>query len=180
MKICRVCKEEKPLEEFVKDKRNSDGRGARCKICYNLWVKSHPNRDKYLESQRERNKERYKNNKEAIIARTVQWGRENPEKRRKYTIKSRYGISIEEYDALKKKQDNKCAICGETNSNGWELSVDHDHKCCPGPKSCGKCVRGLLCFKCNSGLGNFTDSEEKLSAALTYLQSNRSDNEKVH
>jgi len=44
------------------------------------------------------------------------------------------------------------AACQEAE---W-LQVDHDHSCCPGETSCGKCVRGLLCSKCNS-LAVFAD-----------------------
>ena len=52
--------------------------------------------------------------------------------------------------------------------------VDHDHACCPGGRSCGKCIRGFLCRNCNSALGHIKDSEQRLLGLLDYLQAWRS------
>jgi len=66
-------------------------------------------------------------------------------------------------------QAGVCAICGLINENGRMLAVDHDHSCCPGDRSCGKCVRKLLCGDCNMGLGKFKDDVELLAKAISYL-----------
>jgi hypothetical protein len=58
-----------------------------------------------------------------------------------------------------------CEICGSTD----KLTIDHDHSCCSGGLSCGLCVRGVLCFRCNAGLGNFYDNVKNMTAALLYL-----------
>ncbi len=79
-----------------------------------------------------------------------------------------YGLTVDEYDHLFAEQGGRCAICGMTSER--RLAVDHDHSCCPGQRSCGACVRGLLCFRCNSGLGNFGDDIEALASAMTYLR----------
>jgi hypothetical protein len=64
----------------------------------------------------------------------------------------------------------RCDCCGSVDPGskaGWH--VDHDHACCPSSKSCGKCVRGLLCSRCNVALGMCDDSPDRLRALLRYL-----------
>jgi len=63
-------------------------------------------------------------------------------------IKNRYKLTKEQYDEMAKEG---CYICSSTEF----LQVDHDHACCPGTKSCGKCVRGIVCSSCNRHLGKF-------------------------
>jgi len=95
----------------------------------------------------------------------------NPGRQRAAQIKHTYGITADEYAAILRAQGGGCAICGKTpEENGRDLAVDHDHSCCPGKRSCGKCVRGLLCVTCNPGIGYFQDSTELLLAAVAYLR----------
>lgn len=78
-------------------------------------------------------------------------------------LKKNYGMSIDEYQDLWSSQDGRCACCGaEESSHKRRLHVDHDH-------DTGQ-VRGLLCTKCNPGLGYFGDSIEKLEMAIEYLK----------
>lgn len=65
-----------------------------------------------------------------------------------YTRKYRYGITEEQYDNLLVEQGNACAVCREDFSQSNKPWIDHDHNCCEGQKSCGKCLRGLLCSQC--------------------------------
>lgn len=82
------------------------------------------------------------------------------EELREIWLRSNYKMTIEEYQHMYDMQNGVCAIClkAETRVDPrtgyvvW-LSIDHDHACCPGIRSCGKCVRGLLCSKCNMGVG---------------------------
>ena len=69
-------------------------------------------------------------------------------KARAYIRKHRYGITEEQYDELLATQDNKCAVCKTEFMEGIGPNIDHDHNCCPGAKSCGACLRGLLCSNC--------------------------------
>lgn len=93
--------------------------------------------------------------------------------RRQYHLNKIYGITIEQYNELFDKQNGCCAICGKHQTeNEKALAVDHDHSCCDGQKSCGKCIRGLLCSNCNRGLGLFKDNEEVLMRALNYIKRN--------
>lgn len=80
---------------------------------------------------------------------------------------AKYSLSMEEYKGLIAAQGGKCAIC---YGDLIKLHVDHDHACCPGNKSCGKCVRGLLCRECNWMLGNARDDKEVLKNAIEYLE----------
>lgn len=175
MKTCKVCKKEKDLHLFIADNRNKDGRGARCKECANSINRQRRTDPKVLEQHKQWNKEYYQKNKVARSAVIQEWSRQNPEKVRKYKLKHRYGISADDYDALLKEQDYKCAICGGQNENGWSLYVDHDHACCSGDRACGKCVRGLLCQGCNMGLGNFKDNPHHLEKAIEYLYTFKGD-----
>ncbi len=76
-------------------------------------------------------------------------------------LKFRYGITSEEYRNVLQKQDSKCAICGAVPGKR-SLHVDHDHET-------GK-IRGLLCHKCNVGLGHFSDDPNLLIKASKYLE----------
>lgn len=67
-------------------------------------------------------------------------------------------------DSMLAAQNNACAICGKTpNDNGRQLSVDHCHETME--------VRGLLCVKCNAGIGMFCDNPMLLEQAIKYLRS---------
>lgn len=95
---------------------------------------------------------------------------------RKANLKAKFGMTSEDYDRKLAEQGGKCVVCGSADPGGrWGtfFPVDHDHDCCPGHKSCGKCVRGLICSPCNVGLGAFRDDPERLIAAAAYLLSYR-------
>lgn len=87
-------------------------------------------------------------------------------------LKRQYGISAEEYYEILKTQNYVCAICKHPERNldkrtgqPRRLAVDHCH-------GSGK-VRGLLCQRCNQGLGNFLDNEKSLQNAITYLRGHK-------
>ena len=85
----------------------------------------------------------------------------------------RLGMTPERYEEMLASQGGVCAICrGDDPGTGKRFAIDHDHSCCPGRRSCGKCVRGLLCQKCNRGLGLFNDDPERLEAAVRFLIAN--------
>lgn len=60
----------------------------------------------------------------------------------------------------------QCALCGAADRS---LEIDHDHDCCKGERTCGKCFRGMLCRPCNVGLGMFKDSPTLLRKAARYI-----------
>lgn len=68
--------------------------------------------------------------------------------------KCRYNRTLDDYEAVLKSQGGHCALCPAESSGKKRLCWDHDHACCPGLKSCGECVRGLLCIACNKMIGH--------------------------
>lgn len=94
----------------------------------------------------------------------------SPEKNRAQKLRLTYNMSVEDYDKMFQEQEGLCAICLCSPQGDARLAVDHDHACCPGTKSCGKCIRKLLCSSCNNGLGRFRDNEILLQRAIDYLK----------
>lgn len=88
-------------------------------------------------------------------------GRETQERlygsSRHYHLRRRYGIGAAEFDELVREQGGVCPICSKPSPE----HVDHDH--------ITGCVRGVLCFNCNGGLGQFGDDTERLARAQLYL-----------
>ncbi len=87
-----------------------------------------------------------------------------------YDLERRYGLTQEIYDHMLRNQNYSCAICSTHIDEAKMLVVDHDHLCCPGEKTCGLCIRSLLCSACNTGLGLFRDNVELLRRAYEYLE----------
>jgi hypothetical protein len=73
-----------------------------------------------------------------------------------------FGLTEAQYDAMLNKQGQVCAICQTTDPGGrGNWCIDHCHET--------GVVRGLLCVRCNSGLGFFDDNPHILSSARDYL-----------
>jgi hypothetical protein len=130
-----------------------------------IWNRNHP------EKAQEHKKKWLKNNPEAMAKARKTWNVNNPERlledRRRYKINTRHKISLEEYDELLNSQEGVCAICGKPETRIQKgkvtpLAVDHDHKT-------GE-IRGLLCSKCNLGIGCLNDDIKILEAAINYLR----------
>ena len=71
-----------------------------------------------------------------------------------------YGLSLEEYTTILERQNRRCAICRQP-AGELSLAADHDHAT--------GAIRGLLCSRCNNGLGSFHDDPTLLQAAAAYL-----------
>lgn len=78
-----------------------------------------------------------------------------------WMFRKRYGLTWADRDALADAQGNLCGICGRPPEEKKVLEVDHDHKT--------GAVRGMLCGRCNRGLGAFKDDADLLVAAMAWL-----------
>lgn len=140
VKYCYCCKTTLPRTEFYHRKQTSNNINRKSLI--HSWCKS---------CQKAKGKE---------------WGDKNKDKRKGYVMKSKFGISIEDYNAMLLEQKGKCFICGgdEVGKQKKRLSVDHCHKT-------GE-IRKLLCSRCNLALGLFGDNPEHFMRAYFYLVPN--------
>ena len=146
-KKCTTCKKKKSLNEFYKATSTKDGYSYQCKLCAIDYSKD------YIDSNKEACNE---------VKKAYEHSESGKSTKRNAQLKRRYGITLEDYDALFIKQGGCCAICGKTPAEqGRILAVDHCH-------STGK-VRGLLCTVCNMGIGHLGDSASRVRKALEYL-----------
>ena len=150
-KKCMKCQIEHPstLEYFYKSTKTKDGLGSWCKIC----LKQRKHDPVYAKKWNNLNPDYHK-----------EWRKKNPNKSRKYQLKHNFGITLEEYNELLKKQNYKCGICKRhQNEFSIRLAVDHNHET-------GE-IRGLLCVSCNNGLGYFKDGDiSLLDNAIIYIK----------
>lgn len=85
---------------------------------------------------------------------------------RRHDLKKAYGITEETFEALVQSQGGKCAICRDVLKREKRgTHIDHDHAT--------GAIRGILCVKCNAGLGQFKDDPERLQAAARYILDRR-------
>ena len=113
----------------------------------------------YRERIRAESRARYQAHKEEINSRRRLKSATDPA-RRSARLKERYGISLEQYEAMLKRQGGACAICGGQPAK--KLHVDHSHAT--------RKVRGLLCRECNLGLGFYKDDQRLTMGATAYLR----------
>lgn len=146
-KWCNRCKTDKSVEDFAKNRTTKDGLQGYCCSC----------------SSEIHKQQMHKNPKQ----RTAHRARENKrtaDQRRKWRashLRSKYGMSEEDYETLLANQDGVCAIC-KKDQKQRRLAVDHCHTT--------GVVRGLLCDACNHGIGKFKDNPDLLIAAANYLK----------
>ena len=114
-------------------------------------------REKNKKILREKSKAYREANREACIERAKRWQRNNPDKARNAVYLRKYGISLDIYNEMLSKRDGRCDICKEIKP----LVVDHCHL--------NGEIRGLLCDRCNVGIGCLEDNPDRMIAAAEYL-----------
>lgn len=140
MKSCRVCFLEKSLSSFPKNKNFKDGHNTICKLCKKEVDKKY--RLKTLSNPEKMAKEK---------ERTRNWHR----------LKSA-GFTSELFEQRLKEQNQKCAICGTKDPGSTNWHADHCHNTMT--------PRGVLCKKCNTGIGMLKDDPVIVEKALNYLK----------
>lgn len=177
-KTCKLCGEEKARESFFNNIGNPDGLSYRCKACEAEIHKG------YIDKNKSRTIIDIPKTKKCPDCGLVKAGTEfytssrvasglysfckvcakrRSRSREDRAMKSRYGVEMGWYDLTYKEQGGVCAICssGTPGGNGVRFQVDHDH-------DTGQ-VRGLLCARCNLGIGELKDSIEVLLSATAYI-----------
>ena len=139
-RVCTSCQIEKPFADFHRAKKGKFGLQSHCKPCA-------------IAASMKRHKARPIEAKRLI--------------KRRHILKKQ-GLSEELYELIWDLQEGKCAVCArpETGTSGihrtpCQLAVDHDHA--------SGMVLGLLCSRCNTGIGLFRDDPKLLNAAQEYL-----------
>lgn len=96
--------------------------------------------------------------------------RQNAESVRDKMRQQRFGLTREEFDSLLESQGGRCAICLSDDSGSSYWHTDHDHSCCDAPgESCGQCIRGILCSRCNIALGIVREDARILERMSGYI-----------
>ena len=153
-KICSGCGENKTVDQY---NINRQGKGGpiyfgKCKFCLSI-----ANKDRYKRSDKEVLRERRKKNP----CNTYEY-------RKTYRLKSRFGLTTEQFSAMILEQNNKCKICG---CDMEEPQVDHNH-------TTGK-VRALLCRPCNTSLGMVKENTETLYNMISYINNDNFSKDKL-
>jgi len=143
VKTCTGCHQEKPIDQFHKNKATRDGHHYLCRPCNyaksKTWKSQHPER-------------RHQQYKKAFLR---YWNA---------NLLRLYGIGIPEYIAMFREQEGLCACCCDLApvDRISSLMVDHNHAT--------GVVRGLICHNCNIAIGHLKDDPVKAESVASYLR----------
>jgi len=188
MKRCRDCDQDKPLEDFPPAKKSRDGRASYYRTCMGARSRASYRKRRAAEGRTVRESVevppgtalcprcrtvrpltdftrskakasgRHSHCKPCHYEQTLESARRLHGSTRDCHLKRRYGLTSDDVDALVDAQGGLCALCQERKAE----HVDHDHLT--------GSVRGVLCFCCNQGLGNFRDRADVMRKAIDYLE----------
>ena len=143
IKTCNKCGEQKEIILFAKGKKYKNGYRNICKKCHTDYMID------YYKNNQDKRQEKIKMNS----GKTPNW--------------RRHKISEIKYLEMFNLYDGKCHSCKDRIA----INIDHDHSCCSSARSCGECVRGILCNQCNAALGLLNDDTNKINKLLEYINS---------
>ena len=163
---CYRCGQDKEEKDFRWDKRRNKI-SRPCIECQLIRGRE------YHGTHRVQEKEYRKTHKVQI----KQWFLDHPEHmaeyrsnyNRMYRIQKEYDMTPQEYDEMFKRQGGVCAICGKPETQAYNSTRIIGHLCIDHSHETGK-IRGLLCMKCNRGVGLFQDDVALLQKAAEYLE----------
>ena len=156
-RLCGYCKTRKPINKFGACATAPNALDWTCLECKRVQIKAYADR----EPERARTRAR-----EYARTQRIRHPERTSETQRRVNLKSKYGLSVDEFSKMVEKQGFKCAICFGVFETGQRKMlrpcVDHDHAT--------GVVRQILCGKCNRGIGLLLDSEEIIESALSYIR----------
>ena len=157
-KMCGgACGLEKPLGDFAKDSRMATGRQSWCRSCTSAYKQAKYATETPEERDSRNARRRARHDPDVARQRRAENYERINEMERKSRLKQKYGITLEQYQAMAAEQNDLCAICNRDEP----LRVDHDHET--------GVVRGLLCHGCNTAIGLMNDDVDRLRSAIDYL-----------
>ena len=160
MKECVKCGVKKTLNDFNKNVDNKDKLRGICKKCQSDYSKQY-RKDHKEELKEKRNIYRQAHRKEAL-----EYQRTHRKELFGNHLRRTYKLNLAEVEEMFEKQKGKCLICKDDmhmeGRNGTRAHVDHNH-------NDGK-IRGLICDRCNRGLGLFRENTQSLQNAIEYLK----------
>jgi hypothetical protein len=162
-KLCTKCKQTKPVSDFYPNSAKTykkDNYDYYCKYC---------RKGTHLSSMRTQNKQCYIDDCSGVhYARKMcrkhyaRWQRNGhtdaligtgKDNLREHMLRIKYVMTLKQFN---ERAANGCEICGDKPERA--LQVDHDHNCCNKSTTCGKCVRGVICNKCNAAVDKLENS----------------------
>lgn len=155
---CIKCDVIKPISDFPQALGTKLGHRKQCKSC----------RAEYYRNYYKKNPDKYEKHKRYVSKNDAKYA----EGRLSYL---RHGLSESRFEELRSKFNGLCWICKKEEG----VAIDHDHSCCPGAHSCGKCVRGVLCISHNLMLGIAKDDLSILTSAIEYLKDTKETNVRI-
>ncbi len=186
-KTCTKCGRMRPIDDFYRNASSRDGRQSRCKDCHREAVRRYRAK---LAEQNEENPPDLDALKECGRCEEAKPGREfhrnrsttdglhwvcaecnqhPPDRKVAYDAEKErerhyadYGLTLDDLQQMFEDQDGRCAICDTPFDDDLVPHVDHCHET-------GR-VRGLLCIRCNTGIGLLGDNEDRLAEAIRYLR----------
>ena len=150
MQTCKTCGIAQPIEEFYPRRKGSHGtihgNFLSCKSC---------ERQKCLDRYHKLTPQKKKDRRAKSLALL------GPDYHKRYALKTKYGLTLEQFDLMRYSQNQQCFLCG-ADIQGKGVMIDHCH--------ITGAVRKLLCLSCNTALGLLKDNPNLMRKCADYVE----------